>query len=118
MEAAGPINQEPARIKNVVSEVRPNVCNELGEGHAPKLQSVANQSKRIFRQNLTFALGKSDQVRLRRRWEFCVGKPFLMMMIGVCSSRLHFSRNLPCPVTDQSADASEGGSRASGTFSR
>ena len=72
--------------------MRPNVCNELRECHSPKLQSVANEPESMFLQKLTLSLGESNQFRLgRRTLQFCVGKLFLMMMIGACSSRLHFS---------------------------
>ena len=65
MEAAGPINQESARVENVVPEVRPNICNELLECHSAKLQRVANQPERMLVETLAFTVGESYQFRFR-----------------------------------------------------
>jgi hypothetical protein len=91
MELARSIDQKPAWIENVIAEMRPHVCNELCEWHSPQFQRLANDPESVLGQDLPFAPGKRDQLRLRTRVRaFFFENIVLMMMIEICSSRLHF----------------------------
>jgi hypothetical protein len=102
MEVTGPVNEESARVENVVSEVRPCIRNELSKRYSTQLQSFTNKPECGFGEDLPLAARKSNQFALRRRirrtWFW---KPLLMMMIGICSARLHFSHLLPILATGE-----------------